>query len=186
MNIHFWALSLALAVGCGGSANKPSDGGADSVFIALESDFAPFQTWTRIFVGDGPLDGHPAGPRYGYLREKAPPGATKYPVGAIVVKTVEQGATREDWDVFAMVKRGGGFNQSGALDWEFFTLKINERGIPVLLYRGTNPDDGTADGGDTHGYGSAPSGVTCNRCHGILGTERSDHILSPALAPGAQ
>ena len=32
--------------------------------------------------------------------------------------------TPESWDVFAMVKRGGGFNRDGALDWEYFLLRL--------------------------------------------------------------
>jgi len=176
------AVVAAGAVGCGGS------GKSGEVFIALQSDFASFQTWPRYFVGDGPLEGHPAGARYGYLKEKAPPGATAYPVGALIVKTVETGTTPQEWDVFAMAKRGGGYNAGAATDWEFFTLKINANGVPVIVSRGTNPIDADADGGTAgHGYTDpGGTGVTCNRCHGLPGTERSDHILSSVLAPGAQ
>jgi len=175
-------IGLALLASCTlGCDSTPSSG----VFIALQSDFAPFRTWPRVFVGDGPLEGHPAGPRYGYVKQKPPVGATEYPVGSIIVKTVEAGTTPQDWDIFGMVKRGGNFNAAGALNWEFFTLHINANDIPVIISQGTNPSDGDADGGVGHGYtDTSGTGVTCNRCHGVAGTESHDHILSTILAPG--
>lgn len=181
MNVRLAALAaLALPVlGCG-------DGKMTSSYIALQSDFAAFRTWPRYFVGDGPLEGHPAGPRYGYLKQKT--GDKQYPVGSLIVKTVERGTTPQDWDVFAMAKRGAGFNSGGAAGWEFFVLRINADDVPVIFSRGTNPFDAPPDGGGAgHGYSDpSGSGITCNRCHGIPGTERNDHILSVPLAPGAQ
>jgi hypothetical protein len=162
-------------------------GPVGDVFIALQSDFAPFQTWQKKLLGDGPLEGHPAGPRVGYLKQAAPPGATEYPVRSMIVKTVERGATPQEWDIFALVKRGGGYNLAGAKNWEFFTLKINPAGIPIIVARGLNPADADADGGPGHGYADpGMTGITCNRCHGVVGTEQHDHILSAVLAPGAQ
>ena len=67
---------LALLAGCGGEGR---------VFIALQSDFAAFQTWPKIFVGDGALEDHAAGPRYGYVKDK--PSNSRYAVGSIIVKT---------------------------------------------------------------------------------------------------
>src|SRR6266545_7567069 len=58
-------------------------------FIALQRDFASFQTWKHFTVGDAPLAGHPPGPRVAYLNHKPPAGSREYPVGTIIVKTVE-------------------------------------------------------------------------------------------------
>lgn len=165
-----------------------TEGDPSSVFIALQSDFATFESWPRYFLGSGPLEGHPAGARYGFIKESAPKGAATYPVGSIIVKTVEFGMTKQEWELFAMAKRGGGFNSGGAKDWEFFTLRMSTSGVPIIISRGSNPADGDADGGSTgHGYSDTTgTGVTCNRCHGLSGTERQDHILASVLAPGAQ
>lgn len=179
MIARWWAATL-LCVGAG-----CSDAPAGSVYIALDSDFADFASWTRIFVGEGPLEGHPAGQRYGYIKELAPAGSTSYPVGARIVKTVENGAP-ESWDVFAMAKRGAGYNTGGAVGWEYFTFKLTPQGVPVLFSRGSNPVDPETDGGTSPGYVHSVNGVTCNRCHGVAGTERTDHILSPLLEPGKQ
>jgi hypothetical protein len=176
-------IGLALLASCTLGCDSTPTG---EVFIALNGDFAPFRTWSRVFVGDGPLDGHPAGPRYGYVKQKPPAGATEYPVGSIIVKTVERGTTPQEWDIFAMAKRGGQFNSAGASNWEFFTLKITAGDVPLIVSRGTNPVDADADGGAGGSYqDTSGTGVTCNRCHGLAGTERSDHILSPLLIPGA-
>ncbi len=178
-------LLLAVASGC--TETEPPE----AVFIALQRDFAGFESWPRYFVGNSPLPGHSVGDRFGYIKQLAPKGAAAYPVGSIIVKTVESGATKQEWALFAMAKRGGGFNAAGAKDWEFFTLRFSTSGVPVIVSRGSNPADGDADGdadgGTTGGgYGSTGSGSTCNRCHGLPGTEQLDYVLSAVLRPGAQ
>src|SRR6478609_8653690 len=102
-------LGLAGAVALvGGCSEGNGGGGGGNVYVPLPGDFIAFRDWTRIFLGDGPLEGHPAGPRYAYVKVK--PGPTEYPVGAIIVKTVETGTTSDTWDLFAMAKRGGNYN----------------------------------------------------------------------------
>lgn len=174
-------LCAALAAGC-------TEGEPGSVFIALQSDFASFESWPKFFLGDGPLDGHPTGGRHGFINKPAPKGSTTYPVGSILVKTVEFGTSKLEWEMFAMAKRGGEYNLGGAKDWEFFTLKFSTGGVPVIVTRGTNPADLESDGGAPgHGYAdTAGTGITCNRCHGLAGTERQDHIIASVLAPGNQ
>jgi hypothetical protein len=170
--------ALLSAVGC----NEGNGSGGGNTYLPLPGDFIPFRTWQRIFLGDGPLEGHPAGPRYAYVKNV--PGPTEYPVGSIIVKTVENG-TPQQWDLFAMAKRGGNYNAGGATNWEFFTLLINPDDVAIVAFSGTNPQDADRDAGIGHGYSDpSGSGITCNRCHGIAGTERTDHILSPLLAPG--
>jgi len=106
-----WLLVAGVAIsGYGGAKN-----GNDPVFIALGSDFTAFRDWPKTALGDAPIQGHPAGPRFAYRKEL--PGPTEYPVGAIIVKTVERDTTPQSWDIFAMTKRGGGFNPRGALNW---------------------------------------------------------------------
>ena len=176
----FGVAALVAVAGCGGSPGQ--------IKIALDSDFAPYTTWSSYYLGDQPVAGHPVGPRTGFLNQKAPPGATAYPVGTIIVKEIQtlSSTDKTTWDLFAMVKRGGNFDQGGALDWEFFILKLTADGVPTILDRGANPSDSVPDGGVDHGYGdSTAGGVTCNACHGGLGTDQTDHILSPLLQPGA-
>src|SRR5262245_4827739 len=171
------ALSLALAVaGC--------EQGHNLTFIALDSDFADFRSWKRVPLGDAPLVGHPPGQRFGYLNHAAPRGATAYPVGTLIVKTVEATPVPEQWEIFAMGKRGGNFNAGGARNWEFFRLRFGG-GVVHIVSRGLTAIDPEADGGG--GYlGNLESGFAdlCNGCHGTPASAATDHILSPALQPG--
>src|SRR5262245_47396147 len=105
--------ALAFSLGCGGGSH------VRQTFIALQDDFATFESWRRYDLGDMPIEGHPAGPRFAYLNQLPKKGAQEYPVGTIIVKAVELEEVVA-WDVFAMVKRGGNFNAEGALNWEFF------------------------------------------------------------------
>ena len=178
VGLGLWTLA-SLAAGCGGS-----DG---PVKIALADDFAPYASWPSVALGSDPLPGHPNGPRTGFLNQAAPPGAKSYPVGTIIVKQIQTDGSTDitQWDLFGMVKRGGDYNQGGALNWEFFILRMNEAGVPQIVDRGTHPADSNTDGGATS-YGTAMNGETCNVCHGAIGTDQHDHILSPLLQPGAQ
>lgn len=168
-----WFLLLA---GCEDKSN---------VFIALDSDFASFRSWPSVALGSDPLPGHPPGPRFGYLNHAAPKGAKAYPVGTIIVKTIEPvGAPDTGWEIFAMGKRGGDFNPEGAKDWEFFRLKILGD-TPHIVSRGLTAIDPDDDGGG--GYfdqlGNAFVNM-CNGCHGTGDSAKTDHVLSPALQPG--
>lgn len=172
------SLFVAGAGGCG-EAGAPQDDAPPPVFIALQRDFADFRAWPRTDLGSIALAGHPPGPRAAYVNHALPAGATAYPVGTIIVKAIT--AHPDDpasWALFAMVKRGGGFNADGARDWEFFTLRI-VGDTPVILGRGLNPpSDG--DGDPYH----ATDGIGCNACHGTEDARAGDSILSPALRPG--
>lgn len=169
------ALALALTAGCGGE-----DPAAAGGFIALTENFRAFRTWTRTPVGTMDLPDHPAGPRFAYANQPPPAAGSRYPLGTIIVHTIEPSADPLMWDIFAMVKRGGGYNASGAVDWEFFRLGVSSSGVPVILGRGLNPSEGHSYGGST-----APVMASCNTCHGAAAGEAHDHILSPLLQPGA-
>jgi hypothetical protein len=166
------ALLLALAVAVTGC-----DGMEAPVFIAFQRDFAAFESWPSVSIGE-PAFNHGTEARTGF-RNQMPSGG-KYAVGTILVKTVESGTTFTDWELFAMAKRGRDFNAGGARDWEFFTLKLNADRVPIIVARGTNPVEGATG---AHGYVDPSSMVTCNRCHGAPGSEQTDHVISAALAP---
>jgi hypothetical protein len=172
------AAALA-AVGCGGTSGP--------TMIATVTDFAPYASWESFNLGDAPLPGHPPGPRTGFRNAPAPAGAKKYPVGTIIVKQIQTNGSTDitTWDLFGMVKRGGDYNEGGAVDWEFFILHLNDAMVPSISERGTAPADPSTDGG-ADSYGTAMNGQTCNVCHGMLGSDQTDHILSPLLQPGTQ
>ncbi|MEZ4392738.1 MAG: hypothetical protein R3A48_16735 [Polyangiales bacterium] len=170
------AIALAyLAAGCG--AEPPAEAGTTGAFVALTRDFEPFRTWRRTAVGSGHLAGHGDGPRFVYAN-RAPPAGAAYPVGTVLVKTVEPSSDARTWELFAMVKRGGGFNARGAEGWEFFRLAFNDGGDLVMLARGAEPGDG-----DDYSGGGGDAGAGCNGCH--AGARGSDSILAEALRPGA-
>jgi len=73
--------------------------------------------------------------------------------------------------VFAMVKRGGGFNAEGAKEWEWFELHNEANGGVTIVWRGVGPATGDAYGGVSTGG--------CNTCHG--GAWRTDFAFSPKL-----
>lgn len=135
-------------------------------FIAFARDFDRFETWEAFPVTGDPkaADAHETGPRTMYLNRRPPSGIVRFPIGTIIVKTIQAGDHRSGWSVFAMVKRGGGYNRAGARDWEWFRLVLteSESGAPQIAWRGIGPPDASG------GYGSA---TDCNLCH----MERAAH-----------
>jgi hypothetical protein len=167
-----------LSSGCLDDEMDPAlQGGSASTFIALERDFQSFLSWSRTQVGDAAVvGGHAAGPRFAYV--STPPVDRKFPVGAMIVKTVEVGDP-STWSIHAKAKRGGGFNPSGAINWEWFELRIVANNDVTILWRGAAPPK-------DHGYESLPGlGVTsamdgdCNTCHAT--TPSTDYLISPVL-----
>src|SRR5678816_722926 len=97
----------------------------------------------------------PSGDAVGYLNHRTQ--ASAYPTGTMIVK-----AFLPSWELFAMAKRGGGFNAKGALGWEFFRLKlVND--TPVIVSRGIFAWDPDGDGGV--GYGSAGTVLDLSLIH---------------------
>jgi hypothetical protein len=172
---------LTLAAACGGSG---SDG---ATFIALDRDFAGFQSWYSV----SPLPFNqlsatvdPTGTHAGFVSRRPPAGATRYPVGTVVVKAIEPSDDATTWELFGMAKRGGGFNASGAADWEYFLLRVGTDGDPFITSRGLAPsNDGSDMGADAYAPGGAAGG--CNLCHGDSAYAGSDHVISPPLWPSA-
>lgn len=171
-------IGLLSSSGCLDDEMDPAlAGGSGATFIALERDFQSLRSWTRTQVGDAEVvGGHAAGPRFAYV--SAPPVNGKFPVGAMIAKTVEVGDP-STWSIHAKAKRGGGFNPSGTINWEWFELRIVATNLVTILWRGAQPPK-------DHGYESLPGlGATsamegdCNTCHAAAAS--TDYVLSPVL-----
>lgn len=154
-----------------------------AAFIAFARDFRDFRRWERHAVEGAMMPiGAAEGPTYVYLNRRAPEGASRWPLGTVVVKAIESGAPHE-WTIHAMVKRGVPFNDDGAIGWEFFELSFAEgRDEPSIVWRGGGPPSG-------HGYaamgraGDADAGtilLVCDDCHAPAW--QNDSLLTPAIA----
>lgn len=133
-------------------------------FVAFQDDFAPYADWDGWLVASAPVGPtHLDGDRWVFANTLPPTGSASFPVGTILVKEARNGPEPEDWDIFAMVKRGGGFNLLGAYGWEWFELEW-VGGVVAIAWRGEEPPE-------LSGYEcvstdpSAPAG-DCNACHG--------------------
>jgi len=167
-----WSVPL-LALGLSTCARHTEQSLADvhAPFIALERSFQGFQNWARVDLPDRPEQGntHVAGETHEYINTPTEPGAKEFPVGTIFVKTVE--STKKS-DIFGMVKRGAGYNASGASGWEWFGLRARPDGSVAIVWRGVNAPDGETYGGDPLGG--------CNGCHGAAA--KNDHVHAYSLA----
>jgi hypothetical protein len=157
------ALLLIIAAGCS-SSGATADAG--DTFIAFNSSFEPFRTWTMVHDDledpSGTLGSGVAGPRDQYINMLPPAGSTEFPNGTIIVEV-----RTDSGKIFASVKRGGDFNAGGAKNWEYFELQEN----PVTyIWRGLGPPLGDTYGGDPNG---------CNNCHVMCAG--NDYICSPKL-----
>jgi hypothetical protein len=158
--------ALVLAA-CGG----PSEEQAPTNFIALQKDFADYESWPSYAVSSPGLDGmgtHPTAPRTLYINKLPLTGSAQFPVGTMIVKvTPVDGAEPQ---TLAMAKRGGDFNASGATGWEWFELQKSTTGVPVILWRGVGAPAG-------HRYSEVNS--SCNDCHGMA--QVNDFVRSAQL-----
>ncbi len=158
--------SLAVA-SCGddvATAERPAD---DAEFIAFERDFQGFQGWRKVDLGtrdDASI--HTGGTRISFVNAALPPGSTVAPKGGIIVKVT--GIDTAERRVFAMAKRGGTYNASGARGWEWFELD-DSGDVPRISWRGLGPPNGETYAG----------GTECNTCH--MAGAASDYVLGPEL-----
>jgi len=157
-------LGLITTAGCGGPP-KPDDNqqDEDKIFIALEHNFQAYPTWERFHLeGNGSGTPHFGGTRDIYLNSRPAKGATKFPVGTIIVKHTDGVGDPDNGGprTFAMVKRGGDYNMNGALNWEWFELVQSDPTDPTspwqIAWRGLGPSAGGA-------YGMTDG--SCNGCH---------------------
>lgn len=166
-----FSLSLLGAVACG-SSGKSDDGRSGDTFLAVADDFTGYHSWQSFDVTDGAaLVGiHDGSTVTEYLNAPPPSGSKEFPVGTIIVKEATGGTIPHE--IFAMVKRGGGFN-SGAPGWEWFELE-NVTGTDdraKVLWRGFGPPNGETYGGDPN--------AGCNTCHTACG---NDAVCAKPLA----
>jgi hypothetical protein len=108
-----------------------------------------------------------------YVNHPPSAGDTAFRIGTVIVKVLEHD---EDGDerIFAMAKRGKGFNAAGAVDWEWFELQRGSGGAPIIAWRGLGPPEGSA---------YHETGTSCNDCHAAASS--NDFVLSPHLKLGA-
>jgi hypothetical protein len=145
--------------------------GDGDTFFPVASSFKGFRTWESFVIPPGAdLTIHTAGARTTYMNRVPDSGRATFPVGTIIVKESEVGAI-PDRQVFARVKRGGGYNAEGANGWEWIELKnVNEQ-ESTIIWRGVGPPVGEKYGGDPNGG--------CNGCHGAATS--NDFVLSEPL-----
>jgi hypothetical protein len=163
------AVAFAMA-SCASSTGKERDAG-DGSYLAFASNFAGYEDWDHaasIGAEGAPVGVHDLGPMTVYWNQLPPAGASEFEVGTIIVKQTDPSAVA--LQVFAMVKRGGGYNSGGARDWEFFELLPAAVAAPVILWRGVGPPDGESYGGDPN---------TCNTCHSQAAAH--DYVWSTVL-----
>jgi hypothetical protein len=175
------ALALLASAGCLDHELAPDDRSdvgvpGSAVYIALQSDFRDFEDWMKF---DTEVMGEHAGTLgmiSEYLNELPETGATEFPVGTMIVKTV-QPKDGPAPAIHAMVKRGGTFNKTGALGWEYFELQKNDKGTPTIAWRGQKPPTG-----EKYKNLLMPDSNTmeadCNGCHEV---SKNDAVLSDAL-----
>ncbi len=150
-------------------------------FVAFARDFEDFRTWERIPIEGAMIPvGATPGPTAIYVNHRPPEGARRWPVGTMLVKTIENGDP-SDWVIHAMAKRGVPYNRDGTIGWEFFELRVGRASDRMqVVWRGMGPPSGhgyAARGRDA-GVGAVP--LVCNDCHAVAW--QSDGALTPALA----
>lgn len=155
----------AAAASCGGGSTSPV---VDQQFVAFGHDFAGFESWPSQSLEFPSLAGspHAAGARTVFINHLPPAGATEFPVGTIIVKRTEA-----DGQLLARVKRGGSFNSTGTIGWEWFELLGASSGVASIKWRGFGPPSGEA-------YGGNPQ-AGCNPCHLLAAS--NDYVLTPGL-----
>jgi hypothetical protein len=180
-------VGTALALGFTGLSSCQPHGAnpapaAREPFIALERDFQDFEDWRRVDLSQRPglSEAHDAGDAHEYVSQLPASGSKTFPVGTMLVKTVQRdakepaaarGSVENAPDIFAMVKRGDGYNSSGSIGWEWFELRRRDDGSLGIVWRGVSPPRG-------EGYGGDPLGG-CNGCH--QKATRNDFVHATAL-----
>jgi hypothetical protein len=171
------ALLFAAATALAGACDPPPGDGATETdaasFIAFAPSFASFRTWPSRTFAEAAACGatHAGGPRTLYANRLPPPDASAFPVGTMLVIS-----TALDGRLYAQVKRGGGFNAAGAVDWEWFELAEADGNV-VIQWRGTAPPAGAMPPGKTD--------IGCNACHAAAGKEDFVFSVWPGLGGAA-
>ena len=181
MRRRLWiALGLSLVSGCLDHELAPDDEGlgvaGGDLFIAQQGDFAGFEDWMPFETEVMGEHGGMLGTIVEYLNAMPDPGSDSWPVGTMIVKTVEPNEGPAP-AIHAMVKRGGTFNKRGALGWEFFELQKKPSGATVIAWRGATPPNGERYK-DLLNPTANTMEADCNGCHE---GRSNDAVLSEAL-----
>src|SRR5215470_16531631 len=165
--------ALMFVAACGHDASPPAPHpDVNETFVAFPATFQPFRQWAS-FHSDGPPDDGTfgpdvLGPRTQYINRIPPHGSKEFPIGTVIVEARESGAKL----LLAAVKRGGGYNGGGAVNWEWFGLAEDATtGVVGVQWRGIAPP--------VMGYGGPPTSG-CNECHVSCGLSNDD-VCSPKL-----
>jgi hypothetical protein len=150
--------------------------GRATAFIALDRDFADYGSWQSFDLGETVIEGLPFGRRRLYVSAMPAAGAEEFPVGTKLVKVFEDPDLPEaEWDIYAMVKRGGGFNGNGAVNWEWFELVRDSSGEVSTEWRGTEPPAGR----NYRCLLTTNNSPDCNACHAA--SKSNDYVNSAPL-----
>jgi len=181
-----WIVLSACALVMGACLEDTSDqlqGGniEASSFIAQSGAFLGFENWESIDIANPLTTAHSGARVQVFLNKRPASGSAYFPVGTMIVKTSQKDpANKQAWEIHSMVKRGGNFNSNGALNWEYFELRFNEKLNLTLLWNGEAPPT-------DHGYeplpgvgGAAGELLSCNSCHAK--EPAKDFVLSSELS----
>ena len=141
------------------------------MYLAFAADFQGVRKWTHfdITMSDDAGAPHPELTLTEYINKLPPHGATTFPQRTIIVK---EGHDPAITTYFAMVKRGGNYNSTGPVGWEWFELTdaaANSDRVRII-WHGLGPPKGEMYGGDPNGG--------CNQCHT---PDKNDSVLADAL-----
>jgi hypothetical protein len=158
--------ALFASSACGDASTETTPNSAQS-FIASAASFEDFCSW-KSAPATTPTDAsdglHGLGPLTVYWNQSPPHGATKFPVGTIIVKG-NQDPDPTKRVLFAMVKRADNFNSSGAVGWEWYSLQQQAADCSAVTILWGNV---TPPAGET--YANMPVG-DCNGCHEAAGND---------------
>jgi hypothetical protein len=146
-----------------------------TVCLAFGAHFTNFVDWYAFpgasdIVPD-PGEVHSGGVRKVYINKLPKAGSKSFAVGTVIVKDIASDKDVRLHRVFAMVKRGGGFNVGGATDWEWFELIRNQDETATVRWQGLGPPAGEKYSGDKAGG--------CNSCHSAASS--NDFVLTRGL-----
>lgn len=171
----FAALLAAGTVSACASEDTPATTlcGGEPVCIAFAAQFSGFHGWkstpgTSTLMKDAGI--HSAAARTVYINEMPKAGSKEFPIGTIIVKEMMNDEDVRLRTIFAMVKRGGNFNQTGASNWEWFEILAYPNDTVQIKWRGFGPPDGENYGG---------SKEACNTCHKVA--KENDYVLTSGL-----
>ncbi len=172
--VRYSVLAVLALAACLDNEQDENSAAQATTFIALDRDFVGFETWQSFDLGETIVEGLPYGRRVLYVSAMPPAGASEFPIGTKLVKVFEDPELpRDQWDIYAMVKRGGGFNGNGAVNWEWFELVRDSAGQPSAEWRGTEPPAGR----NYRCLLTTNASPDCNACHAA---SRSNDFVNSA------